>query len=137
VPLHRYTEYRIVKSLEVSALQGVFNRDSAGVGPTQSPAASVAGELANRIGIGDKVILVFSDDQRRISVRLMKEGNDLEKGWLSIASPLGQAILGADEGDEIEFPLDGGRRRRALIERVERVRYPRQHGLLCRLVGVV
>jgi Transcription elongation factor, GreA/GreB, C-term len=54
----------------------------------------------------------------------MKEGNDLEKGWLSIASPLGQAILGADEGDEIEFPLDGGRRRRALIERVERVRYP-------------
>ena len=47
-------------------------------------------------------------------------GNDLEKGRLSIASPLGQAIIGAEEGDEIELPLENGRNRKALIERVEK-----------------
>jgi transcription elongation GreA/GreB family factor len=53
-------------------------------------------------------------------VRLVEGKSDLEKGHLSISSPLGQAVLAAEEGEEVEFRLDDGRQRRALIESVEK-----------------
>ena len=65
-------------------------------------------------------MLLFSDDQKRISVRLTEGSNDLEKGRLSVVSPLGQATVGAEEGDEIELALENGRQRKALIESVEK-----------------
>ena len=74
------------------------------------------------IGLGDKVVLVYADDQKRISVRVSEGGNDLEKGRLSASSPLGKAILGAEEGDEIEVPLENGRQRKVLVESVEKLR---------------
>ena len=76
--------------------------------------------LGAGIAIGDKVVLLFSDDQKRISARLTEGSNDLAKGRLSVASPLGQAILGAEEGDEVELPLENGRQRKALIESIEK-----------------
>ena len=60
------------------------------------------------IGLGDKVVLVFADDQKRISVRLSDGSDDLEKGRLSVSSPLGKAILGAEEGDEVDLPSKTG-----------------------------
>ena len=35
-----------------------------------------------------------------------------------MSTPLGGAVLGAEEGDEIVFRLDDGRERKALIENV-------------------
>jgi transcription elongation GreA/GreB family factor len=64
--------------------------------------------------------LLFSDDQKRISVRLTDEGNDLEKGRLSVSSPLGVAIVRAEEGGEVELFLEDGRQRKVLIESVAR-----------------
>jgi very-short-patch-repair endonuclease len=72
------------------------------------------------ICLGDKVVLVFSDDQKRVSARLSESGNDLEKGRLAINSPLGRAILGAEEGDEVELLFEDGRQRRVLIDQVEK-----------------
>jgi very-short-patch-repair endonuclease len=72
------------------------------------------------IALGDKVVLVFSDDQKRISARLIEGANDLEKGRLSVSSPLGVAVLDAEEGDEIELPLANGMSRKLLIEAVEK-----------------
>jgi transcription elongation GreA/GreB family factor len=72
------------------------------------------------VAVGDKVVLLFSDDNKRISARLSEGTNDLEKGQLSVSSPLGQAILGAEEGDEVELPLENGRQRKVLIESVEK-----------------
>ena len=63
---------------------------------------------------------MFSDDQKRISARLIEGNNDLEKGRLSVTSPLGQAILGYEDGDEVELPLENGRQRKVLIESVEK-----------------
>jgi tetratricopeptide (TPR) repeat protein/very-short-patch-repair endonuclease len=73
------------------------------------------------VAVGDKVVLLFSDDQKRMSVRLVEGSNDLEKGRLSISSPLGLAIVGAEEGEELELPLENGARRKVLIETIERV----------------
>ena len=39
---------------------------------------------------------------------------------LSTSSPLGRAVLGAEEGDEIEFQLDDGRQRKASVENVQK-----------------
>jgi very-short-patch-repair endonuclease len=72
------------------------------------------------IGLGDKVVLVFADDQKRISVRVSERSNDLEKGRLSVTSPLGMAILGSEEGDEVELSFENDRQRKVLIESVEK-----------------
>ena len=53
-------------------------------------------------------------------VRLSDFNNDNEKGWTSVSSPLGQALLGKDEGEEIEIDLGNGRTRKALVESVEK-----------------
>jgi hypothetical protein len=82
------------------------------------------GAAVNGIGLGDKVVLVFADDQKRVSVRISESGNDVEKGRLSVASPLGRAILGAEEGDEVELSLENGRQRKVLIESVEKAETP-------------
>jgi hypothetical protein len=39
---------------------------------------------------------------------------------LSSTTPFGKAVRGAEEGDEIEFEQEDGRRRKALIESVAR-----------------
>ena len=65
-------------------------------------------------------MLVFADDHKRISARLTEGADDLEKGRLSVGSPLGKSILGAEEGDEVELPLENGKQRKVLIESVEK-----------------
>jgi very-short-patch-repair endonuclease len=118
-PQRRFTEHRIVEpaSVEAPALPDVGGIDLSGLGveEPQESTWSVGG-----IGLGDKVVLVFADDQKRVSVRVFEGGNDLEKGRLSASSPLGKAILGAEEGDEVEFSLENGRQRKVLIESVEK-----------------
>ena len=65
-------------------------------------------------------MLLFSDDQKRISARLTEKGNDLEKGQLSVSSPLGSAIMGAEEGDEVDLSFENGRKRKVLVESVSK-----------------
>ncbi len=66
---------------------------------------------ATGIGLGDKVVLVFADDHKRISARLIEGANDLEKGRLLVSSPVSKSILGAEEGDDVELPLENGKQR--------------------------
>jgi transcription elongation factor GreA len=42
--------------------------------------------------------------------------SDIDKGRISIASPLGQAILGKKPGDEIRLEAPGGKRIYELVE---------------------
>ena len=118
-PQRRFTEHRIVEPVSAQAgpqpdFDGI-DLSGVGVEGAHESASAPAG-----IGLGDKVVLIFSDDQKRISVRLSESSNDLEKGRLSASSPLGKALLGAEEGDEVELPLENGRQRKVLIESVER-----------------
>ncbi len=41
---------------------------------------------------------------------VMPEDADASKGWVSTASPIGRALMGAQEGDEVEAPTPGGLR---------------------------
>ncbi|MGH6877442.1 MAG: AAA domain-containing protein [Rhizomicrobium sp.] len=120
-PERRFTEHRTIEpaapTIEPSAPCEADGIDLSALGDETLEAAVPA---AAGIGLGDKVVLVFSDDQKRFSVRLSETGNDLEKGRLAISSPLGRAILGAEEGDEVELLLENGRQRKVLIESVEK-----------------
>jgi hypothetical protein len=71
------------------------------------------------VGLGDKVVLFFAETNKRLSARLFEDGEDLEKGRLSIHSLLGRVVCNGEEGDEIEFS-EGGQARKVLIESVER-----------------
>jgi very-short-patch-repair endonuclease len=124
-PFNRFTEHRIVYPPAAHQDDIVM------------PEPSLAAEASNKgvapasllaptqgIGLGDKVVLLFSDNRKRMSARLVEGANDLEKGRLSVTSPLGLAILGAEEGDEIELPLANGAPRKLLIETVEKPALP-------------
>ena len=135
-PAHRYTAHRTRRIGATGEGTARPRRRSHYVG---SQRTGLLLTVPSRFGIqvGDKVVILFSDDSRRISVRLTEGANDLEKGQLAIASPLGQAVLGAEEGDEVDIQLDDGRRRKALIETVEKLsssrgaaKQPARDGLL-------
>jgi transcription elongation factor GreA len=42
---------------------------------------------------------------------VMPEDADADKGWISIASPIGRALLNREEGDEVEVRTPNGTRR--------------------------
>jgi transcription elongation GreA/GreB family factor len=81
--------------------------------------SSTRSEPLAAVGLGDKVVLFFSDTNKRLSARLFEDGEDLEKGRLSIHSVLGRVVSRSEEGDEIEYS-EGGRARKVLIESVEK-----------------
>jgi len=118
-PERRFTEHR---TIEPAAAEPSAPEEAAGIdlSALEDETGDAAVAAAAGIGLGDKVVLLFSDDQKRISARLSEGVNDIEKGRLAGGSPLGRAILGAEEGDEVELPLENGRQRKVLIESVEK-----------------
>ena len=109
----RFTEHRV-------AADRIAADDDAGLlqGDLSETAAAAAPAEVNGVAVGDKVVLLFGDDQRRLSVQLTDGPDDLGKGVVSTASALGIAVSGAEEGEEIEFEQEDGRRRRVVIETV-------------------
>ena len=109
----RYVEHKVVT--DPKAVNG-------GIDASVPPKGSEGTEIDTPgVSQGDRVIICYSESGRRLSFELTDDSTDLEKGKVSVTSPLGQAVLGAEEGEEIEFLLDDGACRRALIELVERV----------------
>jgi transcription elongation factor GreA len=46
----------------------------------------------------------------------MPEDADPDRGWVSTASPIGRAILGKEEGDEVTVPTPSGTREFELVK---------------------
>jgi len=71
----------------------------------------------DRAVFASKVVLDNIDTGDSVEYQLVgPEESDIEKGRISISSPLGKAILGKKPGDEILVEAPGGRRRYELIE---------------------
>ncbi len=113
----RFTEHRTAQQAESEwpPKEATTTRDGKEGGEPSTSAPIAAG-----IGLGDKIVLLYADNQKRISFRLVEADDDLDKGRVSTGAPLGRAIIGAEEGDEIELALDDGRVRKVLIESVEK-----------------
>ncbi|MEW2912300.1 DUF4011 domain-containing protein [Leisingera sp. JC11] len=58
------------------------------------------------IGLGSYVrIENLSEEGRKLAFTLVKEGNDLENGQVGVRTPLGQALIDAQVGDEVEYQV--------------------------------
>ncbi|MGJ4933146.1 AAA domain-containing protein [Bradyrhizobium sp. HKCCYLRH3083] len=112
----KLTEYRVITPPQEEPLIPValedISRDLRGLAEDDA-------SFTDGISVGDRVVLIYADTKARISVRLTNDSTDIEKGRLSVTSPLGQAICGAEEGTEVEFG-DSGRTRTILIESVQK-----------------
>jgi len=63
----------------------------------------------DRAGFGSK--LTIREDGRELTYELvMPEDADPARGLISIASPIGRALSGREEGDEVEVPTPAGTR---------------------------
>ena len=70
-----------------------------------------------KVVFGSTVLLENVDTSEEIKYQLIgPEESDVEKNRISIASPLGRAILGKRPGDEINFNAPGGKKCYELIE---------------------
>jgi transcription elongation factor GreA len=46
---------------------------------------------------------------------VMPEDADVDKGWISTASPIGRALLNKEEGDEVSVRTPSGERRFEIV----------------------
>jgi len=66
---------------------------------------------------GCKVLLENIDTGEEVAYRLVgPDESDIDRGRISITSPLGRAILGKKPGDELTLEVPGGKRAYELVE---------------------
>ena len=65
----------------------------------------------DRVAYGSSVVLYDLEREEKITYRLVtSEESDPEKGLISTVSPIGQAIMGREEGDEVKVKTPTGMR---------------------------
>lgn len=66
----------------------------------------------DKAGLGSRLTLLDLDTDEELSYELVfPELADVDKGMLSVASPIGRSLAGASEGDEITVTIPTGTRR--------------------------
>lgn len=83
----------------------------------------------DRVGFGSQVVVHDLDDDARETYTLaFGDVIDLDSSEISMASPIGKALLGRSVGDEIEVSLPGGRLRYRIEELVTLHELGANHG---------
>ena len=72
----------------------------------------------DRAGFGSTVHLLESDGRAVVYQLVLPEDADPNKGWISTASPIGRALIGKEEGDEVAVPTPNGTRKFELVKLV-------------------
>lgn len=71
----------------------------------------------DRAAFGHKVLLENVDTGEDVAYQLVgPDESDIERGRISISSPLGRAIIGKKPGDELTLEAPGGKRVYELVE---------------------
>ena len=71
----------------------------------------------DRAGLGSSLTVLDLDQDVEITWELVvPEVADLERGLISIASPIGRGLVGKREGDEVVIDIPSGRRRFEVLE---------------------
>jgi len=64
-----------------------------------------------KVSLGSEVHLYDADKEEEVVYRLvMSEEADAQKGRISTTSPIGKALMGKQDGDEVEVQTPAGRR---------------------------
>ncbi|MDP6580352.1 MAG: transcription elongation factor GreA [Vicinamibacterales bacterium] len=70
----------------------------------------------DRAAFGSTVHLLEGDGKPLVYRLVMPEDADPDKGWISTASPIGRALVGKEEGDEVTVPTPNGTREFELVK---------------------
>jgi len=71
----------------------------------------------DRVVFGCRVLLENIDSGQEVEYQLVgTDESDIDKGRISIFSPLGRAILGKKPGDELTLEVPGGKRMYELVD---------------------
>jgi transcription elongation factor GreA len=71
----------------------------------------------DKAGLGSSVkVLDLDSDEERVFELVVPELSDLDRGLISIASPIGRGLMGVEEGDEIAVSTPSGTRRFEVLE---------------------
>jgi transcription elongation factor GreA len=63
----------------------------------------------DRVAYGSRVVLFDLEKEEKVTYRLVSsEESDPEKGTISTVSPVGQALMGREEGDEVRVKTPNG-----------------------------
>ena len=66
-------------------------------------------EAEGRIVFGATVDLEEGESGKKVTYQIVGDDEaNIDKGWLSISSPIARALIGKHEGDTIEFKAPGG-----------------------------
>lgn len=71
----------------------------------------------DRAGFGSKLTLREGDREFTYELVMPEDANP-EGGFVSVASPIGQALVGKEEGDEVTAPTPGGKRMFSIVKLV-------------------
>lgn len=64
-----------------------------------------------RVSFGSTIELVDQEDESEVCYTLVgSQESNPDKGFISIGSPMAKALLGKEEGDEVEISLPSGRK---------------------------
>lgn len=71
----------------------------------------------DRIGLGSRIVLVDLDSDAEVRFELViPEMADLERGLVSVASPVGRGLLGRKEGEDVAIEVPSGTKRYEILE---------------------
>ncbi|MGE3842376.1 MAG: transcription elongation factor GreA [Vicinamibacterales bacterium] len=69
-----------------------------------------------KVGLGSTVKVRQEAGDMVLFELVMPEDSDVERGWISTASPIGRALLNKEEGDDVVVSTPNGQRRFEIIE---------------------
>jgi len=63
----------------------------------------------DKVSYGSKVVLLDLDTDKEVTYKLVSsEESNVKEGLISTASPIGQSLMGREEGDEVQIQTPGG-----------------------------
>ena len=66
-------------------------------------------DIAGKVSFGSRVTLYDLEKENEVVYTLvMSEDTDVSKGLISTTSPIGRALMGKQEGDEVDVETPGG-----------------------------
>lgn len=133
--LERFERYKVIKAIEEARAHGDLSENAEyhaakeRQGHIEGRIQYLKGKLVcadiidceglncERVAFGVKVKLINLDTDEEAMYQLVgPDESDVSRGKISVASPLGQALIGKEQGEEVEFRSPSGLKTYEIIE---------------------
>lgn len=133
--LEKVERYQVIKAIEEARAHGDLSENAEyhaakeRQGHIEGRITYLQGKLASadiidcddlncdRVAFGINVKLLNLDTDKEVKYQLVgPDESDINKGKISFSSPLGQALIGKEEGEEVEFRSPSGIKTYEIVE---------------------